>query len=116
MAVIRIQLGDLPPLLADMVVALLGGATAAEVVGRSAAGEDPIAAARAAAADLVVLPRPLEGEPLMTLLAIDQLAVLALPPAGSSDQGRLMQVGGRDIRLDRGGLGRLAMQLCGGSG
>jgi hypothetical protein len=112
LAVIRIQLGDLPPLLAEMVVALLGGAAAAEVVGRSAAGEDPIAAARAAAADLVVLPRPAAGEPLTSLLDIDHLAVLALPTTGTSDQGRLMHVGGSDIRLDRGVLGRLAARLA----
>ena len=113
MAVIRIQLGDLPPLLADMVVALLGGPAAAEVVGRCGDGEDPVAAARAAAADLVVVTRPEPGAPLLAMLDVDHLAVLALPAGsgGSADTGRLLQLGGSDIRLDRGVLGRLAARL-----
>lgn len=108
---IRIQMGNLPPLLADMVVALLGGPSAAEVVGRSALGEDPIKAARAASADLVVVARTDSGEPLETMLAIDHLAVLALPADNSSDRGRLLQLSGSDVRLDRGVLGRLAVGL-----
>lgn len=112
MAVIRIQMGNLPPLLADMVVALLGGPSAAEVVGHSGEGEDPIAAAHAAAADLVVVARPDGGEPLASMLQLDHLAVLALPADGGTDKGRLLQLGGSDIRLDRGVLGRLAALLA----
>ena len=111
---IRIQMGNLPPLLADMVVALLGGPAAAVVVGHSGAGEDPIAAAQAAAADLVVVARD-AGEPLCTILGIDRLAVLALPAeaaSASNDMGRLIELGGSDIRLDRGVLGRLAARLA----
>lgn len=112
MAVIRIQMGNLPPLLAEMVVALLGGPSAAEVVGQSREGEDPIAAANAAGADLVVVARTDSGQPLAAMLDIDHLAVLALPADGSADSGRLLQLGGSDIRLDRGVLGRLAARLA----
>lgn len=114
MSAIRVQLGDLPPLVGDMVVALLGGAPAAEVVGRCTPGEDPIAAARRTSADLLVVDRRQPPEPMGDLLTLNNLAVLALPADG--DTARLMELGGSDVRLDRGVLGRLAQRLMGSGG
>ncbi len=114
MAAIRIQLGDLPPMVGDMVVALLGGPPAAEIVGRCVAGDDPVAAARHSSADLLVVGKPSVAGPLSELIAVSQLAVLALPAAGSTENGRLIDVAGSDVRLDRGELGGLAERLTRG--
>lgn len=111
MAAIRIQLGNLPPLVGEMLVALLGGPGAAEIVGHSGAEEDPLQAAQRSAANLLVMAQPAADDPLAALFTLDSLSVLTLP--AGSERGRLVDLAGSELRLDRGMLSRLARRLAG---
>lgn len=90
-----------------MLVAMLGGPDAAEVVGHGDAGPDLLAAARAAGATLLVMAEPAPGAPLAPLFA--PITVLGVPASG--DTGQLVALGGAPLRLDRARLTALAAQL-----
>lgn len=107
MAAIRVFLGGLPPLAGEMLVAMLGGPDAAEVVGRCDSGDDVLAAAHVAGATLLVMAEPAPDAPLAALLA--PMSVLSVPASG--DNGRLVVLGGAPLRLDRARLTALAGQL-----
>ena len=105
---IRVQLGAMPAMLADLVVQLLGEHWAVEIAGKAQPGEDALEQARAADADLlVVLDDPHAGGCLAAVLAQPRLSILALSNGG--ERGELVRLEREAVALDR----RLATAVVG---
>lgn len=104
----RVQLGAMPAMLADLVVQLLGVRSRVEIAGRADPGEDALERARAAGADLlVVLDNPESPDGIGAVLAQPKLSILALSSSG--DHGELVRLRREDVALDR----RLASAVAG---
>jgi DNA-binding NarL/FixJ family response regulator len=107
---IRIQLGDVPAMLGDIVVQLLAESFDVEIVGHSDAGDDALDDARAAHADLLIVreggggaARKIFEQPGLNILSID----------GDGRQGALVRLAQERLMLDQDRLRAIATEIVG---
>jgi len=108
---IRIQLGPMPTMLGEIVVQMLGNRDTI-VVGRSAPGDDLLAAARRAGAHLLVMrAHPGGGQPIDDIVAAPDLNILLISDDGCD--GSLIRLAQEPVSLDRASISGLALRVGG---
>jgi len=107
---IRIQLGPMPTMLSEIVVQMLGDRDTL-IAGPSAPGSDPLAAARAAGAQLLVVQSEAGDDTIEQIFALPDLAILMISDDGR--QGRLVSFAQQPVSLDRASMAALVLQVAG---
>lgn len=107
---IRIQLGDVPAMLGDIVVQLLAESFDVEIVGQSKAGDDALDDARAQHADLLIIreggcgaARTIFEQPGLNILSIDN----------DGREGAVVRLAQERLMLDRDRLRAIATAIVG---
>jgi hypothetical protein len=106
----RIQLGPMPTMLSEIVVQMLGDRDTS-IAGPSAPGVDPLTAARAAGAQLLVVQaEPGEGT-IEQIFALPDLSILMI--SGDGREGRLVSFAQQPVTLDGPSMMALVLQVAG---
>jgi hypothetical protein len=108
---IRIQLGPMLPMLSEIVIQMLGESDTI-IIGQNAPGEDLLAAARRAGAQLLVVQsQPGANEAVEQIFALRDLSILMI--SGDGRQGRLVRFAQEDVALDRASISGLMFRIAG---
>jgi hypothetical protein len=106
----RIQLGPMPTMLSEIVVQMLADRDTI-VVGPCASGSDPLAAAREAGAQLLVVQSEDGRGAIEQIFALPDLAILMISDDGR--QGRLVSFAQQPVTLDRASMAALVSNVAG---